>query len=152
MLTPLRLPRAIALLALAAILFAPDADAQRRGTTPTYTVVLGGVDFLLATGAYIGRTALTPRSDLGRVDRLRLTGLSLPDGGPKGGDCDFEAPTCNGRIVVTDPSASPVRMCYDLFEVAITPGLSDAASGVLKEEMVVEFTTITRAGPCAQDE
>ena len=146
----LRLSRAAAFLALAATFLATPADAQRRGTS-FHSVTLGGGDLVFATQIFVGRALLTSRTDLSRVTEFALQGVTGPSSGYQGGTCDFEAPTCDGRVKVADPTSQTGLVCYELYDVAITSAIDDAADKVYRSPMQFSFERIERAGPCADE-
>ncbi len=140
----------LALVSTATVL-APNADAQRQDTVPTYTVTLGGVDVLFAGSALISGVAPTRRSNLSRATSITLTGLTLPGGGAKGGgDCGFEeGETCNGKITFWSTDTPSVLSCLRLYEVVITP--PDAAA-VPSEEVTIVYESMNFAPGCNQED
>lgn len=124
-----------------------EAEAQRRDAQ-SYTLVLGSLDFLYAAGVVVDGSSLTPRTDVSRTRRLVFTGLSVPPGGAKGGDCGFVAPTCNGTVRVTDPNAPAGRICFKLYDVQITGDVAQASEGVLTEELSINFTRMAPDPEC----
>ena len=99
--------RILALLSLIGVstALAPSSDAQRHGESPSVILTIGNTEILYALAVASRGVPLTPRSDFSRMRNLTLTGLSLPRGGDKGGNCDWQEPTCNGTITVKDPDA-----------------------------------------------
>ncbi|GAB5537787.1 MAG: hypothetical protein Rubg2KO_40360 [Rubricoccaceae bacterium] len=151
----LRLARALALIALVGgtTVLAPTADAQRRSTIPTYTLNIGGLDILYAVNVEIAGSSLTQRSNLARATRITLDGLTLPNGGAKGGDCGFEVgDTCNGRITVRPTGGSSQPYCVDLWNIVISSPLvavqEGGSSDLLTEQVSINYETAQSNNDC----
>ena len=135
----------LALLVLASVALSSPAEAQRRGDAPGVTLLLGGTDALYAALVAAANGPLTPRTDLSRIRALTFTDVRAP--GARGGDCDVEAPECNGGLRVrTDPSnPSSALTCYTLYNVSVFPSMSEVTSGLQTQTATVEFERIERA-------
>ncbi|MEO0557918.1 MAG: hypothetical protein AAF170_07020 [Bacteroidota bacterium] len=155
MTTSPRLARALTFIVLvgATTVLAPPADAQRRNTVPTYTLDLGGLELLFAATAEIAGSALTPRSNLSRPVPITLSDVTLLNNGSKGDSCGFEeGDTCNGSIFYRPSGTSSNVSCFRVSDVVINGALEDAASGVLTEEVTLNYTAKQKQNDCKPKE
>ena len=124
-----------------------QAEAQRTGTS-SFILSLGGVDVLLAATATVGRTPLGPRLDPTGTNRITFTGLR-PAGGADDGDCGFEEGTCDGEVKGSDPTAPGGKLCFKLYDVAITSSLKEAVQEGATEELTLSYERMERDTTCS---
>lgn len=133
-------PRPLALLVVLLIgcaTVSPTADAQRRDTRPSYTLMIGRAVIVYAAQALISGVPITYRVPLPDSGPVTLTGLTLPADLPSDLDCFLEE-LCSSGVLIYRESIDPYgTYCFRLRDLTITADFRSMMSGDSLERLEV---------------